>query len=329
MRLRTVVLGLVVPVQVMAQQAAWVDPSPHTVRFSEVEPGTRVEVLDWGGSGRALVLLAQLGQTAHIYDDWAPKLARSYRVVGVTRRGYGESAMVPDADMSTERLAADIIAALDALDVSRPVLVGHAFAGEEMAWIAAHAPSRVAGLIFLDAAYDRRDIGAEAAIMRRIPDGGRPMTPQDMASASALTRWMSAGLGFPIPESDVRHTARFDPDGRVIGERTPAAIQQRAVAGITPVDYATISVPALALYAKRGPTEVAPGCRNPVDVAVRQACGELFDWMSQQLVRSEAMVRTIRARTEIVELRGGSAFVFLSNEGDVTPAIDRFVRGLQ
>jgi len=330
MRAHAVFLSLVIPVSLLAQpQPAWVDPSPHMVRLAEVEPGTSIEVLDWGGSGRPLVLLAQLGQTAHLYDDWAPKLARSYRVLGITRRGYGDSATPSNADMSPERLGQDILAVMDALKVQRPVLVGHAFAGEEMSWVGSRHPDRLAGLVFVDAAYDRRGIGAEAAIMRRIPNAMRPMTPEDMASASALARWMAAGLGFPVPESEVRHTARFDSEGRVLGERTPAAVQQRAIAGLTPVDYATIRVPALALYPKRGPTDVAPGCRTPADEGVRQACGELYDWMSQQLARSEAMVKTIRARTEIVELPGFSAFVFLSHERDVTQAIDRFVGALQ
>jgi len=69
MRSLALALSFVVPVAVLAQlQPAWLDPSPHTVRIAEVEPGTRIEVLDWGGSGRPLVLLSQLGQTAHIYD---------------------------------------------------------------------------------------------------------------------------------------------------------------------------------------------------------------------------------------------------------------------
>jgi pimeloyl-ACP methyl ester carboxylesterase len=330
MRVGAWLVSFVLPVHLWAQPlAGWMDPSPHTVRLIQVESGTTVEVLDWGGPGRALVLLAQLGQTAHIYDDWAPKLARSYRVLGITRRGYGESATPADANLSTERLADDIVAVIDALTVPSPVLVGHAFAGEEMSWVGSRHPDRLAGLVFVDAAYDRRGIAAEAAIMRRIPGGARPMRPEDMASASALTRWMSAGLGFPIPESDVRQTARFGPDGRVLGERTPAAVQQRVIAGIMPVDYATIRVPALAIYAKRGATEVAPGCRNPADDPVRQACGELYDWTSQQLARSEAMVKTIPATTEIVELAGASAFAFLSHEREVTRAIDRFVGALR
>jgi pimeloyl-ACP methyl ester carboxylesterase len=318
-------LWLVVPVYLMAQpQEAWVDPSPHVARIIEVEPGTSIEALDWGGSGRTVVLLAQLGQTAHIYDDWAPKLARSYRVLGITRRGYGESVTAPGASLSTERLGADILAVLNAFKLQSPVLVGHAFAGEEMSWIGSRHSGRVAGLIYVDAAYDRTHIAEEAAIMRRIP-APRQMRPEDMESASSLARWMSAGLGFPIPESEVRQIARFGPDGRALGQRTPAALQQRVLAGMMPVDYASIRVPALALYAKPTATAVAPGCRLPADDSIRQACGELFDWTSRQLTRSQTLVRTIRARTEIVELPGASAFVFLAYERDVTQAIDGFL----
>ena len=51
----------------------------------------KLEVLDWGGSGRGLVLLAGLGSTAHVYDDFAPKLTSEYHVYGITRRGFGAS----------------------------------------------------------------------------------------------------------------------------------------------------------------------------------------------------------------------------------------------
>jgi len=236
--------------------------------------------------------------------------------------------MAPAASVSTERLGADIVAVMDAFKVQSPVLVGHAFAGEEMSWIGAHDPNRVAGLIYLDAAYDRTRIAEEAAIARRIPPT-RQMRPEDMESATSLARWMSAGLGFPIPESEVRQVARFGPDGRVVGERTPAAVQQRVLAGLVPGDYPSIRVPALALYAKRTSTDVAPGCRTPVDETVRRACTELFDWTSRQLTRSEALVKTIGARTEIVELPGTSAFVFLSHEAEVTQALDRFVAAIR
>src|SRR5258708_1341666 len=36
----------------------WKDPSPHLTRFVTVDKNVQLEVLDWGGSGRAVVLLA-------------------------------------------------------------------------------------------------------------------------------------------------------------------------------------------------------------------------------------------------------------------------------
>src|SRR5690242_5015584 len=89
-------------------QTEWKDPSPHAVKFVEVEAGVRLEVLDWGGSGPALLLLAGLGDTAHVFDDVAPALSKQHRVVGVTRRGHrGSSA--PSTGYGVERLAEDIV----------------------------------------------------------------------------------------------------------------------------------------------------------------------------------------------------------------------------
>ena len=78
------------------QDTAWKDPAPHSVAFVTVESASvntpvKLEVLDWGGSGRPLVLLAGLGNTAHVFDKFAPKLTAKYHVYGITRRGFGAS----------------------------------------------------------------------------------------------------------------------------------------------------------------------------------------------------------------------------------------------
>jgi non-heme chloroperoxidase len=78
---------------IFAQDAItmWRDPSPHKIQFVTVEENVNLEVLDWGGAGRPVVLLAGSGNTAHVFDDFAPKLAADYHVYGITRRGYGAS----------------------------------------------------------------------------------------------------------------------------------------------------------------------------------------------------------------------------------------------
>ena len=117
-----------------------------------------------------------------------------------------------------------------------------------MSWIGAQAPARIAGLVCLDAAYDRSNHGAEGTIVSKIP----PRLPgsDDLASAQAMTRWVSKGIGFPFQESEVRQMAQFSSDGRLAGERTPMAVRQQILAGIVKADYSKIQVPVLALYAK-------------------------------------------------------------------------------
>src|SRR2546425_12260526 len=78
--------------------ASWQDPSPHTVQFVRVDNDVRLEVLDWGGTGRPVVLLAGGGNTAHIFYEFAPKLTANYHVYGITRRGYGASRFLATGD---------------------------------------------------------------------------------------------------------------------------------------------------------------------------------------------------------------------------------------
>lgn len=134
------------------QSVSWRDASPHTVRFVAVEENVRLEVLDWGGAGRSVVLLAGGGNTAHVFDELAPKLATDYHVYGITRRGFGASGFSASGN-PTDRLRDDVLAVLGALKLERPVLVGHSIAGAELSAVVSSHSDRVAGLIYLEAGY--------------------------------------------------------------------------------------------------------------------------------------------------------------------------------
>jgi pimeloyl-ACP methyl ester carboxylesterase len=103
--------------------AAWTDPSPHKAEFVTIEDGVRLEVLDWGGSGRPLVLLAGSGNSAHVFDDFAPRLLEFGHVYGITRRGFGASSQ-PASGYDDQRLADDVLTVIDALHIPFPVLIG-------------------------------------------------------------------------------------------------------------------------------------------------------------------------------------------------------------
>ena len=79
-------------------QSDWTDKSPHKSRFITVN-GVRLHYLDWGGKGDTMLFLHGLGDTAHIYDDLAPKFTNQFRVLGLTRRGHGQSEK-PEAGMT-------------------------------------------------------------------------------------------------------------------------------------------------------------------------------------------------------------------------------------
>ena len=126
--------------------------APRT-SFVPVEPGVRLEVLDWGGVGRPVVLLAGNGQTAHSFERFAPLLAQHYRVYGITRRGFGASSR-PTTGYLVERLADDVLAVVDSLGLERPVIAGHSRAGAELSSIGGRHPEKIAGLVYLDAGYN-------------------------------------------------------------------------------------------------------------------------------------------------------------------------------
>ena len=133
-------------------KTAWKDLSPHTIRFVTVDAGVKLEVLEWGGSGRPVLLLAGNGNTAHVFDDLAGKLAATYHVYGLTRRGFGASSK-PPSGYDADRLADDVLRAMDLLRLKKPVLIGHSIAGGELSSIGSRHADKVAGLIYLDSGY--------------------------------------------------------------------------------------------------------------------------------------------------------------------------------
>ena len=153
-KMKNLYFVLIATLVVSLKVAAQTDCSPHKVRFVTVEEGVKLEVLDWGGLGRPLIFLAGNGDTAHAFDNFAPKFTGQNHVYGITRRGFGASSKPAPANgnYSADRLGDDVLAVMQALRIERPVLVGHSLAGEELSSIGSRFPNKVSGLIYLDAA---------------------------------------------------------------------------------------------------------------------------------------------------------------------------------
>jgi pimeloyl-ACP methyl ester carboxylesterase len=217
-----------------------------------VDKNVRLELLDWGGSGRALVFLTGLGDNAHVFDDFAPKLSRDYRVFGITRRGYGASTIAASG-YDANRLGDDVLAVLDSLKLEKPVLVGHSIAGEELSSVGSRHPDRVGGLVYLDAAYAYafdNGKGTSTADLRAstsaIPAPPQP-SDSDVASYSALADWFARIRGFRKPEALFRQNRPPGSDGMPGKERTPEWVGKAIQDGAD--KFSEIGVPVLALCA--------------------------------------------------------------------------------
>src|SRR5688500_19922472 len=96
-------------------------PSPHQVRWVTVDSSVKLEVLDWGGSGPPLVLLACYLST-HVYDEFAPKLTDQFHVYGITRRGLGASDKTATG-YSVQQSANDLLQAFNSLKLQQALFV--------------------------------------------------------------------------------------------------------------------------------------------------------------------------------------------------------------
>jgi pimeloyl-ACP methyl ester carboxylesterase len=330
-------LLLTVATPAWSQPPEWRDESSHKLTLVEVEDGVRLEVLDWGGSGRALLLLAGLGDTAHVFDDIAPMLATRYRVVGVTRRGHrGSSAPAPSpgSGYTIARLAEDLVRVMDAVGLQRPVVAGHSFAGEEMHILGARHADRVAGLIYVDAAFDRADrFEAHEAATRALPGAPRPAAA-DLASFAALRSFLSTTWGSPGPGPEARLRARYvaNADGSVRPWAPEPHVMQALSAEMKAMTTAytpeRIRVPALAIYAAPASTaEMMRPWYHADDAAVRERVETLYRLERENVARHAKWFAAFAERGRVTELSGGHDLV-VSHPREVVQQIDAFVSSL-
>ncbi|HEX3375083.1 MAG TPA: alpha/beta hydrolase [Edaphobacter sp.] len=299
--------SLPLELQRATRESAWLSTPAH-VHFIEVEEGVKLEVVDWGGTGRPLILLAGLGADAHSYDKFVARLTPSYRVYGITRRGFGASS-VPPTGYSADRLGDDVLAVLAALNLNRPVLVGHSIAGQELSSVGSRHSDKVAGLVYLDAAwsfaYYDSSLGDRAIELIEVKRKMGELQSQFLQDTRPLIQ--------QLLETDLPRLQRVLQEWQKELEATPAALltaQVQAANHIPPAvlaihagrqKYTHIPVPILAIYAL--------------------PCGDLPIGTEAQAKAFEAGVPSAR----VVRLPHARHEVFSSNEEDVLREMNAFI----
>jgi pimeloyl-ACP methyl ester carboxylesterase len=322
--------GIAMRFEQTTQETSWaIDRTPHKVSFVTVEPGVKLEVLDWGGAGRPLVLLTGLGDNAHVFDTFAPKLTAKYHVYGITRRGFGASD-APQAvweNYSADRLGDDVIEVLDQLKLTRPVLAGHSIAGEELSSIGSRHPERVAGLIYMEpdeaamyipsqvsAAIDwndmRKKVDAvtnahtpkeQTALIQEMLETDLPQYQEELKGRQKY--WH--GLPDEVPPSEEKINSRTFKVSQAIRDG-----EER---------YTQIKCPVLAFFNQPDPVVL----KTDADARTRVQAARAKFVESQEKAFEE-----LGPDAHVVRISGANHFIFRSNEADVLREMNAFIAPL-
>jgi non-heme chloroperoxidase len=284
--------GLDVPApKINSSSEAPSDKSPHKSEFVTAN-GIKMNYLDWGGTGDVVILLAGLGNDAHVFDEIAPLLTDKFHVIGLTRRGFGETER-PAANYETATRVEDIRAFMDAMKITRADLVGHSLAGDEMTLFAATYPQRVIKMVYLDAANDRRKNfsctngqpgGMPASFMRIVGEAlncpgwekivATDMPPADMVNVQVLT---------------MRSAMKFQPD------------------------YTKITAPSLAIYAD---IELPPA-PGKLDEETQKKLNAWWKDNGAPIFRAGVeQFRKDMKNGQVVEIKGATHYVFVGQYKD-------------
>jgi pimeloyl-ACP methyl ester carboxylesterase len=307
---------------VLAQERSLTDP-PET-RFIHLEPGVTLELLDWGGTGEPVLLLAGLGNTAHVYQDFAHHFTTNHRVYGLTRRGYGASSQ-PKYGYDIPTLANDIKEVIDTLKIDRITLIGHSIAGDEMTAFATAYPDRVEKLVYLDAAYDRSDF---VNLMQKAPypPQAQPiMSAADSASSLTVSAYLSNMFGMKYPEAEVQATRTFTKDGKLKGSVTPDDIGIKIIMGLESPNYQAIQCPTLAVYAVfNHVNELFPNYQD-FDPSNKLIAHQAMEVLKPYVLEQIQYFKDHTEGEQVLQFDGADHFIFLTHEREVVSELLKFL----
>ena len=297
------------------------EPAYPAAGFVTVASGVKLQYLDYGGPGEYMVFLAGMGDSAHVFDDFAPRFTNTSHVIAITRRGYGASSQ-PSSGYDTATLAQDIHNALKALGITRADFVGHSFAGDEMTRLAIDYPEDVDKLVYLDAAYDRVDMQGELN-MSMIPSP--PSAESDISSPAAFAAYVARVNALPaFPEVEIRATNVFASGGELLGSVTPPEISQAIISGEEHPDYTKLQSPALAIYTVPDVvTDWLPWLSaSSADWGNATA---LFPSVQAALQTQRDNFRSGAVNGTVIDMHGTPHFLFISDPDEVEDYIRSFL----
>jgi pimeloyl-ACP methyl ester carboxylesterase len=297
----------------------------HQVKRVKVAEGVELEVLDFGGEGPALLFVTGLGNTAHVFDTFAPEFTATHHVYAVTRRGFGASSW-PEQGYDAATLGTDVVRVLDGLGLARASLAGHSIGGPEITWVATHHPERVEKVVYLDPKTDG-DLVAEM-LKAAPPPPSREPNPEDLASRASVAAAIARGVGGAFPEHEIDASYEFDAKtGRYLRERKWPGAEEQARRGMVKADFAAVRAPVLFLSMDEGPRPArAEDIRDFSKLSPLQQ--ETLRVMIPRMSQRDAELERLKASQpnwKAVKLESARHYVWLTNRDEVLREMKAFL----
>ncbi|MBT0570515.1 3-oxoadipate enol-lactonase [Curvibacter sp. CHRR-16] len=145
-------------------------------------------VIDGATNAPAVVLSNSLGTTLEMWAPQVEAFAQHHRVIRYDTRGHGGSIVTP-GPYSMADLGQDVVAILDALDVSTTAFCGVSMGGHTGLWLGVHAGQRLRKLVVCNSAarIGTAQVWQDRAASVRV---GTAMAMQALAD-TAPGRWFS------------------------------------------------------------------------------------------------------------------------------------------
>jgi len=178
--------------------------------FIETDDSASLFHLDWG-TGKPVMFTHAWGLNADIWEYQLVALAdQGLRAVAYDRRGHGRSSD-PGHGYDYDRLADDLAAIINQLDLSEVTLVAHSMGnGEAVRYLKRHGSARVARLVMLSTVPPQSpsNFGALIAALKHdrpafIAQGITAFTGGDPAVSSAMTEWIVAQFIRASPKATI------------------------------------------------------------------------------------------------------------------------------
>ncbi len=269
---------------------------------------------DYGGDGRPVVLLHGLASNARWWLLVGPLLARRYRVLALDQRGHGESAK-PDTGYDFATVVGDLAAFVEALDLERPVVVGHSWGGNVALEYAATHPDQAVGLVLVDGGFlevsSRPGATWERAEQELAPPDLTRLTPEQLVEGAK--RWELGRIWSDAIETALLGNFYIADDGTI----RPHLSRENHMQVVR------------ALWEQK-PSQLCAAVRCPVlfIAAEREGEGRVREWVQ---MKREAIARA-QERLENCQVRWFADTMHdipLHRPAELAGAIDEFAGGLQ